>query len=642
VTVGASAPPEQDAHSAEQQTRLWESRPVRWSSTSGLLLGAGYLTVLFGAPSTVPTAIFVIATAVGARFFAWEAVEKLWSRRAIDIEFLMTVAALVAGFLGLWGEAAALAFLYSISESLEEFTEDRTRRSIEALMDLAPRRVTRVAADGSEEEVPLEELATEDRFLVRPGQSVPTDGLVLEGHSALDESAITGESAPIEKGPNDRVFAGTMNAQGALLVRATATYQNNTLARIVELVTEAQEEKGSGQRFMERFSAIYSPAVLAAGIAIVLAGGLLSGDWAEWFRRSATVVVAAAPCALVISIPVTYVAAIGNAGRRGVLIKGGIYLEELARVTVLAVDKTGTLTRGEPRLIEVLSLDGRDRDSVLAIAAAVEQRSEHPLARAIVGAADERGLAQPPVEAFRATTGAGAHGRIDGTEYVVGAPRFIASRGVMLDAANETIERLQADGNTVVVLADASQPLAVLGIADTVRDEARGALAALKRLGIKRTVMLTGDNPQTAATIAQRVGIDEVYAELTPEGKIDAIRSLTSKHTHVAMVGDGVNDAPALAAASLGVAMGTAGSDAALEAADVALMGDDLRRLADAVRLGRRTRTVVRQNLGLSFLILALLVPGALLGLFSLPVAVLAHELSELFVIGNGARMTRG
>jgi heavy metal translocating P-type ATPase len=626
----------------ETPIRLWESHPVRWSSASGILLALGYLAVLLGASSVATTAVFVIATVVGARFFAWEAVEKLVSERSIDIEFLMTIAALVAGVLGLWGEAAALAFLYSISESLEEFTEERTRRAIEALMDLVPRRATRVADDGTETEIPVEELAENERFLVRPGQSVATDGQILEGHSALDESAITGESLPVEKGPGDQVFAGTMNTDGALVLRATATYENNALARIVELVTEAQEEKGSGQRVMERFSAVYSPAVLVVGIAILLSGGLAGGDWAEWAKRAATVIVAAAPCALVISIPVTYVAAIGNAGRHGVLIKGGIHLEELARVRVIAMDKTGTLTRGEPQVVQVRALGGRTDESVIALAAAVEQHSEHPLARAIVRAADERDLGRPSIEEFRATIGAGAKALLDGEEYAVGAPRFIASTGVSIDAANATIERMQAEGNSVVVLADSMRPLAVLAIADTVRGEADAALAELKRLGVRRTVMLTGDNQQTAAAIAARVGIDEVRAGLTPEEKINAIRQLTAEHRHVGMVGDGVNDAPALAAASLGVAMGTAGTDAALEAADVALMGDDLRSLASAVRIGRRTRAVVRQNLTLSFVILGVLVPGALLGLFGLPVAVLTHELAELVVIANGARMARG
>lgn len=625
----------------EGPERLWESSPVRWSAASGTLLALGFALERLGASDVVVTAIYLIAAFAGARYFALEALEELWEEREIGTELLMTVAAVAAGVLGLWGEAATLAFLYSISEALEEFTEDRTRNAIRALMDLAPKRVTRMR-DGTEEEIALEELAVGDRFLVRPGQSVATDGNIVEGRSALDESPITGESIPVEKQEGDKVFAGTMNAQGALVVEATATFQNNTLAKIVHLVSEAQEQKGKGQRFMERFTGIYSPAVLAVGVLIALVGGLVAGDWGTWLERAAIFLVAAAPCALAISIPVSYVAAIGNASRRGVLIKGGIYLEELARVRVLAFDKTGTLTEGRPRVVEVVTALGVSEQDVLRSAAAVERRSEHPLAKAIVVAAQEKGWDTDEVSGFESFIGAGAAGQVEGKHVLIGSPEFAGKRQIDLTELKADIERMQSEAKTAVVVAKEDRAYGVIGIADTIRVQAKDSLLRLRELGVEQPVMLTGDNQRTAAAVAAQVGVTEYFAHLSPEDKSRKVAELQQRYEHVAMIGDGVNDAPALAAASVGIAMGTAGSDVALETADVALMADDLSKLVEAISIGRRTRSVVRQNVGLSLAILVVLIPGAVIGWLSLPAAVLAHEISELFVILNAVRLARG
>ena len=631
---------EREDEGEEAPEHLWQSREVRWSALSGLLLAAGFVAEQAGAEGLGVTFVYVAATLAGVRFFALEALTELWEEREVGIELLMTVAAFTAGLLGLWEEAAALAFLYSISESLEEFTEDRTRGAIRALMDLAPKRVTRLV-DGREEEVDLDALAVGDRFLVRPGEGVATDGTVVEGRSALNEAAVTGESVPVEKQVGDKVFAGTLNTTGALVVEATATAADNTLAKIVHLVTEAQEEKGRGERFMGRFARRYSPAVLLTGVVVAVVGGLATGEWSTWAERAATVVVAAAPCALVISIPISYVAAIGNASRKGILIKGGVYLEELAQVQVLALDKTGTITQGQPQVVEVEPADGRPTGEIVSLAAAVERRSEHPLARAVVAHAEATDLAIPPADGFEALTGAGARARVDGREVVVGSPAHMHRSGVTLDGLTDTVSRLQAAGRTAVIVTVDGQAWGVLGIADVVRPQAPRAMADLHRIGAERLVMLTGDNATTAAAIAGEVGVDDVRAELAPEDKARIVGELAASHGHVAMVGDGVNDAPALAAASVGIAMGTAGSDVALETADVALMADDLSKLTEALRIGRRTRSIVRQNVALGLAILAVLVPGALVGAFSLPVAVLAHELSELFVIGNGLRLAR-
>ena len=640
ATSAPGVPANHDTDTAETRAeRLWESREVRWSSLSGLLLLAGFAVSVFDGAPALSTALYIAATIAGSRFFIVEAIDTLVREREVGIELLMTVGAVAAGGLGEWGEAATLVFLYSISEALEEFTESRTEGAIRALMDLAPKTVT-LLRDGSQFEVPAEALRIGDRFLVRPGEGLATDGVIIDGDSALDESAVTGESIPVEKGPGDKVFAGTLNGSGVLTVDATATHDDNTLAKIVHLVTEAQEEKGRAQRFMERFARRYSPAVLATGVLIAVAGGL-AADWATWIERAATVVVAAAPCALVISIPVTYIAAIGNAGRRGVLVKGGAVLEDLATVTVAAFDKTGTLTHGHPELVDVFTHTDVDAASALALAAGVERGSEHPLARAVLAGADARGIEPTRLTNVNALVGAGIEGRDNGTHVVVGSPKLMAERGISLAAFETEIENLEARGATAIVLAVDETARAVLGLADTVRAQAADAVSALRAAGIRRTVMMTGDNQRAAEAIARQTGVDEVLAEQRPEDKAAAVRELQERYGPVVMAGDGINDAPALAAATVGVAMGTAGSDAALETADVALMADDLSKLSDALQLARRTRVVVRQNLALSFAVLAVLVPGAAIGLLKLPAAIAGHELSELVVILSGLRMAR-
>jgi heavy metal translocating P-type ATPase len=626
--------------SDDRVERIWENAAVRWSGFAGVLLAAGFLAERAGIAGWLVTGLFVAATLAGARFFGPEAIEELVGEFEIGIELLMTVAAVAAGSLGLWGEAASLAFLYSISEALEEFTEDRTRNSIRALMDLAPKQVDRIDADGTIRTIPIEELRLGDRFLVRPGSAVATDGVVCDGASAIDESAVTGESIPVAKQVDDRVFAGTLNTTGALTIEATATAEDNTLTRIVSLVSEAQQAKGEGQQFLDRFAPIYSPGVLVAGIIVATVGGSTTGDWSVWIIRAATVIVAAAPCALVISIPVTYVAAIGNASRKGILIKGGIHLEELARVTTVALDKTGTITQNKPSVTQVFPVGRESEDTVLAAAAAVEQRSEHPLGRAIVAAANDREIPRAEARDFLSLPGAGATADVVGRIVLIGSPSLMDERGIDLGPLSERITRLEDAGATAVVVAADGNLAGVIGVADQIRETSRTAIASLRDVGVDRVVMLTGDNPRTAARVAEQAGIDEVHAALKPSDKAAIITDL-ARERHVAMVGDGVNDAPALAAASVGVAMGAAGSDVALETADVALMADDLRRLRDAVELGRRTRRLVVQNLTMSLVILAALIPGALLGLFSLPVAVAAHELSELFVILNGVRAAR-
>jgi Cd2+/Zn2+-exporting ATPase len=476
-----------------------------------------------------------------------------------------------------------------------------------------------------------------------------TDGEVLVGSSSVNQAPVTGESVPVEKQVGDQVFAGSINGEGALEIRATKTFADNTIARIITMVEEAQEKKGKSQRFIERFGARYSPIVLLIGILIALVPPLFFGAaWVMWITRATVFIVAAAPCALVISIPITLVASLGTGARNGVLIKGGIYVEELAKVKVVAMDKTGTLTRGEPEVTDIIMIHqepdqlANSKQEFLAAAAGIERRSGHPLAQAIVRYVEAQGIQPIELSEFRSMTGAGASARMDGRTIFVGSPDLFHSKlGVSLEHEWGDINHLQGEGKTVVLLGDEKTPWGMIAIRDNIRPNAQKAIDAIHAAGIDKVVMLTGDNERTAQAIAQELGIDEVYADLKPEDKAVKVRELTTRYGHVAMVGDGVNDAPALAEATVGIAMGAAGTDVALETADVALMADDLEKLAYGLRLAKRNQSVVNQNLALSAIVISVLIIGAVGGWFTLPIAVLTHEISEFVVIGSGLRMLK-
>ena len=640
--------PAQKGMKMAEQPKIWRNPKVLTSATSGVLLVVGWLIGLAGAPALVSDIIYVAAILIGGYFFGREAFEELIFEREIGIELLMSTAAIVATLMGQAAEGATLVFLYSISEAAEGYTEEKTRAAIKALMNLAPK-VALVRREGVEREIPVEELVVGDVFIVKPGQSLATDGTIVVGASSVNQAPVTGESVPVEKQVGDVVFAGSINGEGALEVHANKTFANNTIARIIHMVEEAQEKKGKSQRFIEKFGARYSPIVLAVGISIALVPPLLfSADWLTWITRATVFIVAAAPCALVISIPITLVASLGTGARQGVLIKGGVYVEELAKVKVVALDKTGTLTRGEPEVTDVVvcrhghSGLPTSPQEVLAMAAGIERRSEHPLARAIARHAEAERVAPVEVNEFRALTGAGASARLNGNTLYIGSPDLFHSRlGVALDCAWDDINHLQGEGKTVVVVGDEKAPWGLVAIRDNIRPNAAKAIDAIHAAGVRKVVMLTGDNERTAQAIAKELGIDEIYAELKPEDKVTKVRELAQRYGHVAMVGDGVNDAPALAEATVGIAMGAAGTDVALETADVALMADDLEKLAYALKLAKRNQSVVTQNLALSAIVIGSLVVGAVAGVFSLPIAVLGHELSEFVVIGSGLRMLR-
>jgi Cd2+/Zn2+-exporting ATPase len=640
-------PPQKGMEMAEQP-KPWKNPKVLTAFASGVLLLVGWLIGLAGAPALISTIIFIAAILIGGYYFGREAIEELIFERRIGIELLMSVAAVVASVMGETLEGAMLVFLYSISEAAEGYTEEKTRAAIKALMNLAPK-VALVRRNGREQEIPVEELVVGDVFIVMPGQSMATDGEVLVGSSSVNQAPVTGESVPVEKQVGNPVFAGSINGEGALEIRATKTFADNTIARIITMVEEAQEKKGKSQRFIERFGVRYSPIVLLVGILIALVPPLFFGaDWVMWITRATVFIVAAAPCALVISIPITLVASLGTGARNGVLIKGGVYVEELAKVKVVAMDKTGTLTRGEPEVTDIILIHqdpdqlANSKQEFLAAAAGIERRSGHPLAQAIVRYVEAQGIQPIELTEFRSMTGAGASACLDGRTIYVGSPDLFHSKlGVSLEHEWGDINHLQGEGKTVVLLGDEQAPWGMIAIRDNIRPNAQKAIDALHAAGIDKVVMLTGDNERTAQAIAKELGIDEVYADLKPEDKAIKVRELTSRYGHVAMVGDGVNDAPALAEATVGVAMGAAGTDVALETADVALMADDLEKLAYALRLAKRNQSVVNQNLALSAIVISVLIIGAVGGWFTLPIAVLAHEISEFVVIGSGLRMLR-
>ena len=616
-----------DADVDDAPQRLRDIREVRAAAAAGVLLAAGLGLDAFDA-DVAATALYASALIVGGWTFVPDTLRALFRGR-LGVGTLMTIAALGAVLLGELGEAASLAFLFSISEALEGYALARTRRGLRALLTLVPERVT-VRRGGVEHELPPAELVVGDVMVVAPGERVATDGVVLRGRSALDLSAITGESVPVEIDVGEVVHAAAINGGGVLELEVTSTTSDSSLARIVHIVEEAQERKGSSQRLAERVAAPLVPGIMVAALGVAVLGSLF-GDPDVWLPRALVVLVAAAPCAFAIAVPVTVVAAIGAAARMGILIKGGAALEALADVDVVALDKTGTLTRNHPTVVDVTTAPDVSREEVLSVAAALEARSEHPLAAAILAAA----AGVPEAEDVQAISGNGLTGLVSGVPARLGKPGFIGAGGL-----TERIEDLQGQGCTVVLVERDDVLLGAVAVRDELRSEAPAVVRRLRALRVRRVVMLTGDNRRAAEALGAAAGVDDIRAELLPEDKVLAVTELASMG-NVAMVGDGVNDAPALATAHVGIAMGAMGSDVAIEAADVALMGTDLHHLPTALAHAGRAGAIMRQNLLLSGLILVALVPLAATGALNLATVVATHELAEVVVIANGVRAGR-
>ncbi|MBA2691427.1 MAG: cadmium-translocating P-type ATPase [Rubrobacter sp.] len=614
---------------------FWKTPRAIALFVSGSLFAAGLVFGLAGAAQTLTVALYLAAMVVGGAQIFKSALAGLRSRR-MDMNVLMSIAAIGGAAIGEWAEAASIVVLFAAGNALQTYAVDRTRGAVRALAKLAPDEVM-VDRDGVEKLVPSSEVEVGEIVVVRPGERVALDGEVVEGNSALDESPITGESVPVEKAPGDTAFSGSLNGRGALLIRVSREAKDSTLQRIVGMVEDAQSKKAPSEQFVDRFSRVYTPAVVAVAVALAVAPPLLGGSFSEWVYRSLALLIIACPCALVISTPVTVVSGIGAASRLGALIKSGSALEAAGKLEAIAFDKTGTLTEGRPVLSSIFAPGGKE--NALALAAALEKHSEHPLAHAIFSAAD--GLELPRVEGFQTAPGRGAEGLIGGVKHLVGSPRLFEERGIPLDGAEEPLAAVEAAGETPVILGDDSgRVIAVLGLVDAIRPDAKAALDALRKAGVKELVMLTGDAEAPARRISEKLGIS-YKARLLPDQKVEAVRSLVEKYGNVGMVGDGINDAPALATASVGFAMGAAGTDVALETADIALMKDDLPKLAQAVALSRRAEGIIKQNVAVSLAIKGVFVLLAPFGFVALWLAVLADMGTSLAVTLNGLRLFR-
>ncbi len=616
------------------------------TAIAGVAVAAGFAAEAL-APALAPF-LFAAAMATGGALTARAAWYSLRAR-SVDMNVLMTIAAIGAAAIGQWSEAGLVVFLFSLGNLLQSLTMERTRRAVRDLVGIAPSQARVV--DGDHTHTVAAAVVTHgDLVRVLPGERLPVDGRVVDGQAGVDQSPVTGESMPVGKTVGDDVFAGSIVQGGALTVRATTRVADNTIAKIIHLVEEAQAQRAPLQTSIDRFAARYTPIVVAAAAGVALLPPLLAGQpFSTWLYRGLALLIISCPCALVISTPVSFLAALGAATRRGVLIKGGACLEQAGSLRAIAFDKTGTLTTGTPRVTDVVSLNGDGGEQVLVRAAAVEGASEHPLARAIVDEAERfdghHGSGRYQVTRFRAIEGKGVRADLDGETVLVGKAELFFDRGALPATPGRDglfsaeLQRLELEGKTVVVIGTPDRVDGLIAVADAIRPEARAAVASLRRRGVRHMALLTGDNQATATTIGREAGVDEVRAGLLPEQKVDAVRRLAARHGAVAMVGDGVNDAPALAAATVGIAMGVAGSDAALETADIALMNDDLAALAATIRLSRATTRVIRENIALAIAVKAVFLVLAPLGLITLWLAVFADVGTSLLVIGNGLRL---
>ncbi|MFY0761657.1 heavy metal translocating P-type ATPase [Metabacillus dongyingensis] len=612
---------------------------------SALFIIIGYYSLFSYGEGSVPSiAAFFAAIIIGGSSLFIIGIKNL-IRLEFDMRTLMTIAIIGAAIIGEWSEGAVVVILFAISEALESYSMDRARKSIRSLMDIAPKEAL-IRRNGIESSIAVDEIEALDIMIVKPGQKIAMDGLVVKGFSAVNQASITGESIPAEKGPGAEVFAGTLNEEGLLEVQVTKLADDTTIAKIIHLVEEAQAERAPSQAFVDKFAKWYTPAIMAVAFLVaVLPPLFFSAAWDTWIYQGLAVLVVGCPCALVISTPVSIVTAIGNAARNGVLIKGGIYLEELSRIKAVAFDKTGTLTKGAPVVtdFEVLQ-SGISENDLFKLVSALEYRSQHPLASAFIKKAEEQELDYKSliVEDFTSLTGKGIKGKIDHEWYYVGNVSLFEEMGRTFEGdLRNKVDSLQKQGKTVMLAGTNEMLLAVLAVADEVRESSVRVVKQLKELGIQKTIMLTGDHANTAAAIGNQLEVSEIYAELLPQHKLDAVKKMQREYGAAAMVGDGVNDAPALAAASVGIAMGGAGTDTALETADVALMGDDLKKLPFAIELSSKTLVIIKQNiafaLGLKLVALLLVVPGWL----TLWIAIFADMGATLLVTLNGLRLLR-
>lgn len=634
----------EDKEKSVKREPFWKQKEnIKVYISAVLLVISWFLGKQYGEEHIFATIGYAAAILIGGYSLFIKGFKNL-VRLNFDMNTLMTVAILGAAAIGEWGEGATVVILFAISEALERYSMDKARQSIESLMDIAPKEAL-IRRGNEEMMVPVDDIQVGDIMIVKPGQKLAMDGIVIKGTSTLNQAAITGESVPVAKTVGDEVFAGTLNEEGLLEVKVTKRVEDTTLSKIIHLVEEAQAERAPSQAFVDRFAKYYTPAIIIFALLLAVIPPLFMGaDWSEWIYRGLAVLVVGCPCALVISTPVSIVTAIGNAAKNGVLIKGGIYLEEAGSLKVIAFDKTGTLTKGIPSVTDVVTYNGNENE-LMTITAAIEKGSQHPLASAIIRKAEEDGLNfnDLSVEEFQSITGKGVKAKVNNAMYYVGSPGLfeeLLPNGIQSEI-KEQITTLQTQGKTVMVLGTEKEILALIAVADEIRESSKEVIRKLHQVGIEKTVMLTGDNQRTAEAIGKQVGVSDIKADLLPEDKLNFIKELRDKYRSVAMVGDGVNDAPALAASTVGVAMGGAGTDTALETADIVLMSDDLSKLPYTIKLSRKALAIIKQNitfsLGIKALSLLLIVPGWL----TLWLAIFADMGATLIVTLNSLRLLK-
>ncbi|KYD32576.1 heavy metal translocating P-type ATPase [Parageobacillus toebii] len=634
----------EDKEKTVKREPFWKQKEnIKVYISAVLLVISWFLGKQYGEEHIFATIGYAAAILIGGYSLFMKGFKNL-VRLNFDMNTLMTVAILGAAAIGEWGEGATVVILFAISEALERYSMDKARQSIESLMDIAPKEAL-IRRGNEEMMVPVDDIQVGDIMIVKPGQKLAMDGIIIKGTSTLNQAAITGESVPVAKTVGDEVFAGTLNEEGLLEVKVTKRVEDTTLSKIIHLVEEAQAERAPSQAFVDRFAKYYTPVIIIFALLLAVIPPLFMGaDWSEWIYRGLALLVVGCPCALVISTPVAIVTAIGNAAKNGVLIKGGIYLEEAGSLKVIAFDKTGTLTKGVPSVTDVITYNGNENE-LMTITAAIEKGSQHPLASAIIRKAEEDGLNfnDVSVEEFQSITGKGVKAKVNNEMYYVGSPSLfeeLLPNGIQSEI-KEQITALQTQGKTVMALGTEKEILALIAVADEIRESSKEVIRKLHQVGIEKTVMLTGDNQRTAEAIGKQVGVSDIKADLLPEDKLNFIKELRDKYQSVAMVGDGVNDAPALAASTVGVAMGGAGTDTALETADIALMSDDLSKLPYTIKLSRKALAIIKQNitfsLGIKALALLLIVPNWL----TLWLAIFADMGATLIVTLNSMRLLK-
>ncbi len=620
---------------------IWKKRENILAGIALLILLLGIaLQLSFGEGHPIVVTTFVVAILVGGYDLFITGIKNLF-RFYFDLHTLMTIAIIGAAFIGEWVEGAAVVILFAISEALEAYSVDKARQSIKTLVDIAPNHAI-IRRGNNVMELHVNDIQIDDLMMIKPGEKVAMDGEVISGRTSINQAAITGESLPVQKNTGDEVFAGTLNEEGAIEVRVTKLVADTTIAKIIHLVEEAQAEKAPAQKFVDKFAFYYTPAIMIIALLVATVPPLLfAGDWSQSIYLGLATLVVGCPCALIISTPVAIVTAIGNAARHGVLIKGGVHLEETGRLNMIAFDKTGTLTKGTPEMTHIIPIQQIEETEVLKIATAIEVFSQHPIASAIIKAANDRQLSQYEATSFQSITGKGAQAKVNGDLYYIGNVALFTDKEAKNTLPLAEMESLQQDGNTVMLLGTEEHILAILAVADQVRDTSYTVIEKLKKLGIQHTLMLSGDNYFTANAIAKKIGITDVHADLLPEDKLTIINEKKGKYGRVAMVGDGVNDAPALATATIGIAMGGAGTDAALETADIALMDDDISKLPYTIDLSKRALNIIKQNISFAFLLkiiaLLLVIPGWL----TLWIAIIADVGATLLVVVNSMRLMR-